>query len=95
MKWIREILAKLKWYLEQPAFKPWRKWIVFVFGSTILIIGIVMIVLPGPAFIVIPISLAVLGTEFVWAKKLLDRIKKETTRIKGALKGPSKRGIDF
>jgi len=39
-----------------------------VIGFTILILGIVMIVLPGPAFIVIPLGIAVLATEFAWAR---------------------------
>jgi len=34
-----------------------------------------MIVLPGPAVIVIPVGLGVLATEFVWARKLLTKIK--------------------
>lgn len=38
-------------------------------------IGIAMIVLPGPAIVVIPIGLSILATEFVWARNLLHRIK--------------------
>lgn len=34
-----------------------------------------MIVLPGPAILVIPIGLAILATEFIWAKKILVRVK--------------------
>lgn len=36
-----------------------------------LVLGIVLIVLPGPAFVVIPLGLAILAAEFVWARKLL------------------------
>lgn len=43
-----------------------------VFGFTLLGVGIVMAVLPGPAIIVIPLALTVLASEFVWARKLLD-----------------------
>ena len=46
-----------------------------VIGFTILIIGLAMTVLPGPAIVVIPAGLAILATEFLWAKKLLERIK--------------------
>jgi tellurite resistance protein TerC len=48
---------------------------LIVVGFTILLIGIAMIVLPGPAFIMIPIALGILGTELVWAKKLLNKMK--------------------
>lgn len=59
-----------------------RKGIVLVFGLTLLVIGIAMIVLPGPALVVIPLSLVVLGTEFFWARRLLTRMKKEAHQIK-------------
>lgn len=44
-----------------------------VFGFTLLGVGIAMAVLPGPAIIVIPLALAVLASEFVWARKLLKK----------------------
>ena len=52
-----------------------KRLIVIVFGFTLLVIGIAMIVLPGPAFIVIPLGLAILASEFVWARRLLNKIK--------------------
>ena len=52
-----------------------RRLIVLVIGSTILLIGLALLVLPGPAFIVIPIGLALLATEFAWAKRLLHRVR--------------------
>jgi tellurite resistance protein TerC len=48
---------------------------VFVLGMSVVIVGIAMIVLPGPATIVIPAGLAILATEFVWAKRWLDYLK--------------------
>lgn len=44
-------------------------------GFTILMAGIAMIALPGPAVIVIPIGLGILATEFVWARRLLKALK--------------------
>lgn len=46
-----------------------------VIGMTILIIGIAMIVLPGPAIIVIPAALGILATEFAWARRLLHMVR--------------------
>jgi len=43
-------------------------------GFTVLLIGIAMIFLPGPALIVIPAGLLILASEFLWAKRLLDKI---------------------
>ena len=52
----------------------WRS-IVLVVGGTVVAIGVAMIVLPGPAFVVIPAGLAILATEFVWARRMLTRVK--------------------
>ena len=52
-----------------------RRIIVAVVGFTLLFIGVAMLVLPGPAIIVIPAALAILATEFVWARRLLDSVK--------------------
>jgi hypothetical protein len=41
----------------------------------VLAIGIAMIVLPGPAIVVIPLGLGILATEFVWARSLLAKVK--------------------
>lgn len=42
-----------------------------VAGFTVLLAGIVMLITPGPAFVVIPVGLAMLSLEFVWAERLL------------------------
>ena len=52
-----------------------RKLIVAIIGGTVLAIGIALIVLPGPAFIVIPTGLAILATEFAWARSAINRAK--------------------
>jgi uncharacterized protein (TIGR02611 family) len=53
--------------------KTVKRIIVFVVGATVLAIGVAWIVLPGPAFLVIPAGLAILGLEFAWARRLLAR----------------------
>jgi hypothetical protein len=52
-----------------------KRIIVTITGIIVLIIGIFLIVLPGPAIIVIPIGLLILGTEYEWAKKLVNNIR--------------------
>lgn len=66
-----------------PSLKLLRRAVVAVVGFSVLLVGIAMIVLPGPAFIVIPLGLAILATEFVWAAKLLKKAK-EMFKRKGA-----------
>ena len=53
-----------------------------VTGFTILAAGVAMIVLPGPAIAVIPLGLAVLATEFIWARKLLATVKERIGRMR-------------
>jgi tellurite resistance protein TerC len=48
---------------------------IAVIGGTVLLLGIALIVLPGPAFLVIPAGLAILATEFAWAKHWLTKVK--------------------
>jgi Putative transmembrane protein (PGPGW) len=50
-----------------------RKLIVAVIGSTVVLFGLSLIVLPGPAVVVVPLGLAILATEFAWARRLIRR----------------------
>jgi uncharacterized protein (TIGR02611 family) len=69
-------------------------------GMLVLIGGLVMLVTPGPAFVLIPIGLAMLSLEFVWAERLLEKSLEQaqiaqekaaqttrTQRILGAIAG--------
>jgi uncharacterized protein (TIGR02611 family) len=58
-----------------------------VAGFTVLIIGVAMIVLPGPAVVVIPVGLAILATEFIWARKILNTVKERIQRMKKMKRG--------
>lgn len=62
------------------SFKKLKRLFVAVFGITILLIGIAMIVLPGPAIAVIPIALGILATEFAWARRLLHIVRERIQR---------------
>ena len=50
-----------------------RKLIVAVIGSTIVLFGLALVVLPGPAMLVVPLGLALLATEFAWARRVIRR----------------------
>lgn len=52
-----------------------KKIIVAVIGTTVLLIGLALVVLPGPAVVVIPIGLAILASEFAWARRVIRRGK--------------------
>lgn len=77
--------------LAEYSWKQARRMVIVLLGASILIIGIAMIVLPGPAILVIPAGLALLGTEFLWARQLLGRMRKTgttlTKRLRQILRG--------
>lgn len=50
-----------------------RKLIVGVIGTTVVLFGLALVVLPGPAVVVVPLGLAILATEFAWARRLIRR----------------------
>jgi uncharacterized protein (TIGR02611 family) len=65
--------------------KQAKRVVVIVVGFTVLVLGIVLIVLPGPAVLVIPLGLAILATEFVWARRLLVRFRWKTRQLKNTI----------
>jgi uncharacterized protein (TIGR02611 family) len=71
-----------------------RKLVVLVVGGTVLLVGIVMIVTPGPAVLVIPAGLGILALEFVWARTFLGRARNyiagQADRMKTKPSGPAR-----
>lgn len=61
--------------LRIPSLRAAKRIVVAVIGGTVTLMGIALIVLPGPAFIVLPIGLSILATEFVWARRWLDKAR--------------------
>lgn len=58
-----------------------RKILITIVGTTVLIVGVIMIVAPGPAFVVIPLGLGILGTEFLWARRMLQQFKQQACSV--------------
>ncbi len=56
-------------------YKMARRIVITVVGVTVLIIGMIMIVTPGPALVLIPVGLAILSIEFAWARVWLKRLR--------------------
>jgi uncharacterized protein (TIGR02611 family) len=71
-RWMKRLSSI--WNLEN--IKVVKRVIISVVGVTVLLIGIALLVLPGPAFIVIPVGLAILATEYAWARRWLKRARR-------------------
>lgn len=66
---------------QHSKFRFAKRIVVAVVGGTVTLIGVALIVLPGPAFIVIPIGLSILATEFVWARGFLRKARGMAKRV--------------
>lgn len=59
-----------------------RRFFKILGGFTLLLVGVIMVFTPGPGWLVIFLGLTVLAAEFVWARKLMNRMKQESSRLK-------------
>jgi hypothetical protein len=71
MQWVQKLTVKLR--LDQSP--RLRKVVVGIIGGTVVLIGLALVLLPGPASVVIPLGLLILATEFAWARSLVRRGK--------------------
>ncbi len=69
----------------QPTLDQVRRAFRIVSGFTLLLVGVIMLVTPGPGWLTIFLGLSLLAAEFVWARRLMSRIKHEGGRIKDAV----------
>jgi uncharacterized protein (TIGR02611 family) len=58
-----------------------RRIFLIIAGFTLLLAGVIMLVTPGPGMLVIFLGLGLLAAEFVWARRLMERIKREGGRL--------------
>jgi uncharacterized protein (TIGR02611 family) len=69
-----------------------KRIVVGVIGGTVVLFGLVLLFIPGPGLVIIAAGLAVLATEFVWASRLLKRVRKEGGELVNNLRGKPKAG---
>ena len=67
-----------------------RRVFLIIAGFTLLLAGGVMLVTPGPGMLVIFLGLGLLAAEFVWARRLMERVKHEGVRLRDAVRRPGK-----
>ncbi len=71
-RWYRRLRERIR--RNTALNQTWRIG-VFVVGGLVILAGLVMLVLPGPGWAAVFVGLAILATEFAWAKRLLDRTR--------------------
>jgi uncharacterized protein (TIGR02611 family) len=94
--------ASRRWH-DHPAFVPikavarfiqrsGKRIAVSIVGFAVLLAGIVLLVLPGPGWLLIFVGLSILATQYVWAERLLKTAKRKAEQAKDAVlrkKNPS------
>jgi tellurite resistance protein TerC len=73
---MRSSIKRLLRHRHLDNIKIVKRVIVSVVGATVVVIGIALLVLPGPAFVVIPVGLAILATEYAWARRWLRKVRR-------------------
>lgn len=61
-----------------------KQFAVTIVGAALLLVGLALMVLPGPGILVIVAGLAVLASEYVWAQTLLRRAKRKAQQVQEA-----------
>jgi uncharacterized protein (TIGR02611 family) len=62
-----------------------KRFFKIIGGFTLLLVGVLLVFTPAPGWVVIALGLGLLGAEFVWARRLLDRLKAEGGRLRNAV----------
>lgn len=62
-------------------YKWARRIAISIIGGSVLLVGLAMTVLPGPAIVVIPLGLGILGLEFAWARRWLRRARERAAQL--------------
>lgn len=75
------------WLRRTITYKWARRLVVAVIGGSVVLIGIAMIVLPGPAILVVPLGLGILGLEFAWARIWLRKLRATATSVVNRVRG--------
>ncbi len=63
-----------------------KRFVKILMGFTLLCAGVVMLLTPGPGWLTIALGLALLAAEFVWARRLLDRLKEQGVRLRDSVR---------
>lgn len=79
---IKYFITRYRQYRGKMNLPAVRKVGIAIAGGGVMVVGIAMLVLPGPAFIVIPLGLAILASEFNWAKRGLKKARAMLPRRK-------------
>lgn len=76
-------------FLKSPVYRQFKRVVILITGGVVLLTGIALLVLPGPAIVVIPVGLSILAIEFAWARRWKRRVRELWQKSRGRIGGSS------
>jgi tellurite resistance protein TerC len=67
--------------LKHVTYAVARRIVVVVVGTTLALVGLILVFTPGPAFVVLGLALAVFAAEFAWARRWLHKLKESANSL--------------
>ncbi|MCP2031491.1 uncharacterized protein (TIGR02611 family) [Okibacterium sp. HSC-33S16] len=79
---IRRLLRGIRSWIERhPRLRTTYRVGVGLLGGVVAVVGLILVPLPGPGWLVVFLGLAILGTEFAWARRLAHFAKRQLARF--------------
>lgn len=70
-----------EWIRKYPWLNGLYKIVVTALGVLIVVIGLILVPLPGPGWLIVFIGLTVLGSEYHWARRVLGWLRRVLARF--------------
>lgn len=81
-RWMRRLMRRIRaWLVTHPRLQHAYRVSVGTLGTVIALLGLVLVPLPGPGWLIVFLGLAILGTEFRWARRLSGWLKRMLSRF--------------
>jgi tellurite resistance protein TerC len=71
--------------MAELTYRAARRIVILIIGSTVMLLGVAMLVLPGPGMLAIALGLGILGIEFAFARRLLKKTKDTAAAIRDSV----------
>ncbi|TFD91755.1 TIGR02611 family protein [Cryobacterium lactosi] len=80
---VRALLRRSRaWIHRHPHFHAPYRLVVALAGLTVVVVGLILVPLPGPGWLIVFVGVAILGTEFPAAHRLTQAIRRLAHRVR-------------
>jgi len=80
---VRDLLSRSRaWIHRHPRLHAPYRLVVGLTGAAVIVVGLILVPLPGPGWLVVFVGVAVLGTEFPAAHRLSQAVRRSVDRLR-------------